>query len=519
MAAIKPQAVLFSAAERGFAQAVSRLAYCNPFLPERILCERDALGPDFVARDRVWNVRVDRDVLHPNLVRLSERVAALAGALRERLERGAVARPDERALYDDLVLYHLYSRYEDRLYDVIAPADGPPVTRTRVACYGEFQRDAAQYWNERRAPAPHGTAHLFACLFQIRRAFHHIFRVLIGGSPPAAELRAAVWQSVFTHDMRRYRRALYDQMDDVTTLIVGPSGTGKELAARAIALSRYLPFDERTQGFAHDFAASFHALNLSALSPTLVESELFGHRRGAFTGALDDRVGWFEACPPRGTVFLDEIGDVDPAIQVKLLRVLQTRTFQRLGDTKPLRFHGKVIAATNRDLAREMREERFREDFYYRLCSDVIRTPALEEQLHDDPGELRNLVRFIAGRVAGETEAEALADQATAWIEAHLGRSYRWPGNVRELEQCVRNVLIRAEYRPQLSAPAGGRDALAAAVCAGTLSADELLSRYCSLVFAQTGSYQETARRLGLDRRTVKSKVDPALVDELRKEP
>src|SRR6185369_6170470 len=115
--------------------------------------------------------------------------------------------------------------------------------------------------------------------------------------------------------------------------------------------------------FTEDFAGSFHALNLSALSPTLIESELFGHRRGAFTGALEDRAGWMEVCPPLGTVFLDEIGELDPAIQVKLLRVLQTRMFQRLGDTATRVFRGKIIAATNRDLDSA---KDFRRDFYYR---------------------------------------------------------------------------------------------------------------------------------------------------------
>ena len=113
-------------------------------------------------------------------------------------------------------------------------------------------------------------------------------------------------------------------MGDVTTLVTGPSGTGKELVARAIGLSRYIPFDAEGQAFADDTPRSFVPLNLSALSPTLIESELFGHRRGAFTGAVADRAGWLETCPPRGTVFLDEIGELDPAIQVKLLRVLQS---------------------------------------------------------------------------------------------------------------------------------------------------------------------------------------------------
>jgi transcriptional regulator with GAF, ATPase, and Fis domain len=102
----------------------------------------------------------------------------------------------------------------------------------------------------------------------------------------------------------------------------------------------------------------------------LIESELFGHRRGAFTGALADRAGWMEVCPPAGAVFLDEIGEVDSSIQVKLLRVLQSRAFQPLGGTDTRRFEGKIIAATNRDLPVEIRAGRFREDFYYRLCSD-----------------------------------------------------------------------------------------------------------------------------------------------------
>jgi hypothetical protein len=112
---------------------------------------------------------------------------------------------------------------------------------------------------------------------------------------------------------------------------------GIAAASEIIGLSRYIPFDAKTKSFTEDFAGSFVALNLSALSPTLIESELFGHRRGAYTGALEDRAGWLEVCPPLGTVFLDEIGELDAAIQVKLLRVIQTRTFQRLGACPSLR--------------------------------------------------------------------------------------------------------------------------------------------------------------------------------------
>src|SRR4029077_1205817 len=136
-----------------------------------------------------------------------------------------------------------------------------------------------------RFPGAHQPGHTSACFRQIQRAFEIIFRDLIGSSLPAARLRAAVWQSIFTHDMRRYRRTLYARMGEFATLITGPSGTGKELAARALAESRYVPFDDQRRAFANDGMDSFFPINISALSPTLVESELFGHRRGAFTGA------------------------------------------------------------------------------------------------------------------------------------------------------------------------------------------------------------------------------------------
>src|SRR5690606_28962135 len=240
-------------------------------------------------------------------------------------------------------------------------------------------------------------------------------RQIYGGSPPAARLRAAVWQSIFTHDPPRYRRALALRMADVPTLVVGESGTGKELVARAIAFSRFIPFDPERGAFQADWARGFVGLNLSALAPTLVESELFGHRRGAFTGALEHRTGWLESCGPWGSVFLDEIGELDPAIQVKLLRVLQTRTFQRIGETEERRFEGKLVAATNRDLAAEMRAGRFRTDLYYRLCADVVRTPTLREQLADSRDEFASLTLVLAQRVVGPDEAPRLADEVISF--------------------------------------------------------------------------------------------------------
>jgi len=188
--------------------------------------------------------------------------------------------------------------------------------------------------------------------------------------------------------------------------------------------------------------------------------------------------------------------------------VIETRTFHLVGDTASQRFQGKLIAATNRDLAADIRNGRFREDLYYRLCSDQIATPSLAEQLADSPQVLRELVVHIARRIAGD-EGEELAGEVTGWIEQHLERGYSWPGNYRELEQCVRNVLIRRDYRPSRSAPHDPIEQFTSDLRAGRLTADQAISRYATIVYKQTGSYEETARRLEIDRRTVKSKIDP----------
>ncbi|HWE96949.1 MAG TPA: sigma 54-interacting transcriptional regulator [Tepidisphaeraceae bacterium] len=505
-----------SASDLGFANAISGLAFCNPFLPERIESEREALGNAFVDSDVVWNVSQDWEGNRPNINLLSERAERVAETSRARLAAGVRASEKELRLYEDLGVYLLYYRVQDVLQQVTKGLIAKPQQQL-AGLYDRFVEDANYFLHVPGVKLPVGyeTPHLFALYFQIRRAFHHIFRNIVGASMPAARLRASIWQSIFTHDIGRYRRILYDRMNDLTTLITGPSGTGKELVARAVALSRYIPFDPKSRTFAGDFNEMFYPLNLSAMSPTLIESEMFGHRRGAFTGALEDRAGWMEVCSALGTVFLDEIGELDPAIQVKLLRVLQTRQFQRLGDTKSRQFKGKIIAATNRDLAGEMGQGRFRKDFYYRICSDMIVTPSLREQLQESPGDLKGMILFIARRIADE-EADGLADEVEAWVHKHLGPEYPWPGNFRELEQCVRNVLIRHEYKPQQVTAGGAGEELGEVLAAGEITAEELLRRYCTLVYSRTRNLEETARRLGLDRRTVKAKVDPEVLKSVK---
>lgn len=512
---------VFDPLELRFAEALSDLSHANPFSPERIDAERRALGEAFID-DGLWHRRAGDSPARPNIERLIERSSAVVEAVRERRLAGARPTEKEVGLYEDLVGYTLFYRASDDMRRTIEgdqeESTAPRRGEARFACYGPFRDDFARLLDfpEHRGPAGPDAAHVFATCYQLRRAFHHIFVGFIGASAPAVRLRAAVWESIFTHDSRRYRRTLFSRMGDMTTLITGPSGSGKELVARSIGLSRYLPFDAGARRFQVDVPGSYLALNLSALSPTLIESELFGHCRGAFTGAVSDRIGWLEQCPAHGTVFLDEIGELDESIQVKLLRVLENRTFQRLGETEPRHFHGKIIAATNRDIDRAMRDGRFREDLYYRLCSDMIETPGLHERIVDRPEEIADLVAFIAERFVGTAEGPALSAETLRWIDRELGDGYAWPGNVRELEQCVRNVLVRGSYRPPRSRELDALESLEAKIRAGVLTAEELLGSYCTLVYSHAGTYEETGRRLGLDRRTVKAKIDSALLDQLQ---
>jgi DNA-binding NtrC family response regulator len=502
------------AANRRFLQAVSTLLYWNPFLPDILVYEREALGEDAIEEEPIWSMTVsDPDRVRANGWRITDRLQPLLKSLRDSLAAGESASEADLVLYEDGLLYYLYYRYYQQL--VLATFRHGNKEKSRWL----FYRDFCDEWNfffhieGVKLPTGHQAKHTFACYYQVARAFHHIFEQIIGNSRPAARLRAAIWQSIFTHDIRRYRRTLFSRMNEFATLITGPSGTGKELVARSIALSRYVPFDESRLVFEEDLTGLFFPINIAALPGTLVESELFGHKRGSFTGAVQDKRGWLEACPPLGAVFLDEIGDLDPEIQVKLLRVIETRSFQALGESQAQthRFQGKLMAATNRNLGLAIRKGRFREDLYYRLCSDQIVTPSLRQQIDESPEVLHDLILFMSRRVAGN-EAEALAQEAEQWIGKHLDPQYAWPGNYRELEQCVRNILIRREYQAfRLTKRTNSRDVFGEAR-EGKLTANELLSRYCTLVYAQTGSYEETARRLEMDRRTVKAKVNRELL-------
>jgi two-component system nitrogen regulation response regulator GlnG len=209
---------------------------------------------------------------------------------------------------------------------------------------------------------------------------------------------------------------------DVTVLLQGESGTGKEVVARAI------------HHYSRRAGKPFVAVSCAAIPVTLLEAELFGHERGAFTDAHQRRLGKFEVASG-GTVYLDEVGDMGPELQPKLLRVLQEREFERVGGSDPIRVDVRVVAATNRDLDAMIRDGRFREDLYYRLNVVSLTLPPLRERLEDVPF----LVDHFLVKYAGELGERALAADA---LDRLLG--YPWPGNVRELENVIQHAMVMA---------------------------------------------------------------------------
>ena len=272
-----------------------------------------------------------------------------------------------------------------------------------------------------------------------------------------------------------------------TALVTGETGTGKELVAGLI------------HGFSARADGPFIKVNCAALPETLLESELFGHERGAFTGADRTRVGRFEQAHG-GTLFLDEIGDMASSTQAKLLRVLQDREFTRLGGSRPLRVDVRIVAATNRELEREMREGRFREDLFYRLNVIRIAMPALRER----PDDVETLAAHFAQHFAREMgrPERRLSPAAVARLRAHS-----WPGNVRELRNVIERAVLLADGERIEVSDVEVADAPAPAGCAAAapsrgLSMREAERALVLAALARVGFVQkDAAQLLGVSRR------------------
>jgi DNA-binding NtrC family response regulator len=289
-----------------------------------------------------------------------------------------------------------------------------------------------------------------------------------------------------------------------TILIVGESGAGKELVARSIH-----QHSTRSTG-------SFVAINCGALTETLLEAELFGHVRGAFTGAISDRKGlWEEAAG--GTLFLDEIGETSPAFQVKLLRALQEGEIRRVGASRAMQVDARILAATNRNLDQDVKAGKFREDLFYRLSVVTLRVPALKERRTDIPLLAERFLAMVLDR-EGHKQLK-LSEEAIRTLVA-----YSWPGNVRELESAIEYAVLHTrghEIAPE-DLPEKLQSAPVRAAARSPLSAlfedlpvlDELERRYLLYVLEVAGGNRTRAAEiLGIDRRTLYRMIERFRID------
>jgi formate hydrogenlyase transcriptional activator len=324
----------------------------------------------------------------------------------------------------------------------------------------------------------------------LREDYDHslMFEEIVGSSPSLRNALKAVDKVAAT---------------DATVLILGETGTGKELIARAI--HKRSPRSAR----------AFIRVNCAAIPSELIASELFGHEKGAFTGALERRIGRFEAADG-GTLFLDEIGDLPPETQIALLRVLQEREFERVGSTKSIPVDVRVLAATNRDLAADVDEGDFRRDLYYRLNVFPVNVPPLRERIEDIP----LLAEYLLERYAKKAGKKIIAmDRSTR----DMLQNYDWPGNVRELQNVIERAVILCET-PVLRVdetwfrreprPAPGRSIFFNAALDN--SEREMIERALSECAGRVGGARGAARKLGLPRQTLESKIKILGINKFR---
>ena len=340
-----------------------------------------------------------------------------------------------------------------------------------------------------------------ALVVALERAFGHLavsreVRRLRQAVDVAVPIPSLIGSSPAIREMSTMIRRVADV--DATVLITGESGTGKELVARAL----------------HDLSPSrrgapFVAINCGAVPANLLESELFGHVRGAFTDAKSSRAGLFLQAQG-GTIFLDEIGEMPLEMQVKLLRVLQQRTVRPVGGDEEIPFDARVITATNRDLQSEVDEERFREDLFYRINVVAIPVPPLRSRGADILLLAKHLVQKIASR--GNKPVPAISAEASRKLV-----SYDWPGNVRELENCIERAVamcgggeIDLPHLPtKVVNHQPARIELSTAEPAEMITLDEMERRYVRQVLASVnGNKTHAARVLGIDRRSLYRRLE-----------
>lgn len=483
--------ISLSSSDKNFLKMVSEATFINPFTKERQELDKKVAGAEsFTSWDELLEQSMANISKILNTLKTSGKgnPASYADEDCELLQTAFLfdTYHNFRTLFDELILKQI--KHGDNSITV-------PFARELLSQISSIGFTAEQ------------SMRFMEIFFQMRRAFYFIESRLTGESSSVQALRSSLWNNIFTSNISWYENHLWNKMEDFSTLILGETGTGKGAAAAAIGQSGFIPFDDKKGRFTESFTRSFVSINLSQYPEALLESELFGHKKGAFTGAIENHEGILSRCSANGSIFLDEIGDVSLQVQIKLLQILQERFFSPVGSHEKLRFNGRVIAATNRPLGDLRAKGEFRNDFYYRLCSDTIVVPPLRQRIHEEPGELASLIAIILQRMTGDASPRYVNLVLDA-VTKDLGSNYLWPGNVRELEQAVRSIIITRHYHGDKSFTSNsGENGILSDIRDGALDAKTLLGWYCDMLYGKHGTYEEVANITGLDRRTVKKHI------------
>jgi DNA-binding NtrC family response regulator len=508
---------------------IAQLALMNPFDPRRLALAR-AVVPYGLRPERLPG-----DELLDAQYRLLDVVSRVA----DRIGDPAVASPEDLAMYRAAAIYALWDEHRDGIQALVR-ADGVevPFWDKFVATYGRLRLDQADLG----VPAP---GHLLALMVQWWRNVAIISKSLPGNAPCVVALRVAVFRANMGPDLCTYAAGLYRCMDEIPVLITGETGTGKERVATCIGQGGYIPFDEQKRCFVMPYRTAMHVKNLSTVPHDLLASELFGQKRGSFTGATADRVGLFAIVVAYGSLFLDEIGEIPEWVQVMLLRPLENREIVAVGDTQPREILGRAIFATHQDLEAKCAAGEFRADLLERMNGVRIHLPPLRNILAESPEELWRYVKgFLTDRkITDAARRDVWTQQIVTYIRKEMA-GHGWTRNLRELRHLTERFLLSEGTMPKpkvVPAPLGpvmqaasaeeeesvaSRAPMTVAMPSsgffgprakrGELQAEDLLRAYVTEVYVLNDmNLAETARITGLDWRTVRKLIDHERVARL----
>ncbi len=414
--------------ERNFLTNIQKIVFSNPYGEE---CRQACLS--------FSNGKISKPL--DLLESASGQVDQLLGKLKNENNMDLASySEDDRWLLHHGVIFLCYFKYADKFDKLIDEQFRQGSLNVRVP----FATDALGIMT-RAGMATEIAQRYFAFFFQIQRAHYFLDKTLIGASPSMDRLRHDLWNTIFTHDFSLYEQFLWESIKSVSTIFVGEPGVGKETAARAVVSSGYVPFEEKTMTFAEPFTEFYKLVNLAQHPGVRLESELFGHQKGAYSEAVENYQGVLNRCSAYDVICLDDIEKMPDPVQAKLASVLQHRIFTPVGSHAKQTFEGRVMATSRKSSKELLATGELREDLYYQLCVNEIHVPSLRQRFKEMPSEFELMIRNVIKRFTGQ-ESSDLVGRIIDGMPDHISPGYSWPGNISELEQIIKKILLVKNY-------------------------------------------------------------------------